>query len=418
MGPALGSTKHWQNYVVDFFSDAPAQQGAIGLIAMVALFVLGVLISVWVQMMNTRRQSMESILLRGEVEVIRRTVLNNFHCNATLAAMGSCTQNIQVLRAAGNVFIPTTGLQLGSFRLRGYCRQNSTTGSNEIGVEMARLPADKSISSTDFLKEPLTGESMSWNSSSTQIFTDGIAPCRSLAGAGQPTVFSNSNLQGQSQFIVPANVPRILIEIWGAGGGGGAGREGDPAVPDDEARGGGGGGGSYASVIRTVNAGETYTITVGAAGSGGSCGAGGGANNNGMSVGTGNPDGGNGGDTMITFKGLEIARAQGGRGGLQGSPNPMDDTAGTGGMLPLAPSSTQAGEFLGMPGGSGFAGWGQNRGPGYGGNSPIGGFGGKPPGRSGDAPGGGGMGGEIPTAANGCSPGFSGADGRVIIWTI
>jgi hypothetical protein len=70
-------------------------------------------------------------------------------------------------------------------------------------------------------------------------------------------VFTNSG-----PFIVPTNVSRIMVELWGGGGGGGA--YSSPYF------GGGGGGGGYAKGVFAVRPVEMYMLTVGAEGTGSS----------------------------------------------------------------------------------------------------------------------------------------------------
>jgi hypothetical protein len=67
---------------------------------------------------------------------------------------------------------------------------------------------------------------------------------------------------GSGNWIVPANVKRIWIEVWGAGGGGGAF--------------GGGGGGGYVMGFFTVAENDVINYTVGSGGAGGSNGTNGG----------------------------------------------------------------------------------------------------------------------------------------------
>ncbi len=62
---------------------------------------------------------------------------------------------------------------------------------------------------------------------------------------------------GTYTWVIPDGVTCIKVECWGAGGGGGGARYG---------HGGGGGGGAFNRATIFVNAGETYTITVGAGG--------------------------------------------------------------------------------------------------------------------------------------------------------
>ena len=74
--------------------------------------------------------------------------------------------------------------------------------------------------------------------------------------------FSNPNdIDPQTyQWIAPAGVSHVMVEMWGAGGGGG------PADPTSGCFGYGGGGGAYSRSVVSVTAGTTYTITVGGGG--------------------------------------------------------------------------------------------------------------------------------------------------------
>jgi hypothetical protein len=65
-------------------------------------------------------------------------------------------------------------------------------------------------------------------------------------------------------FTVPANVTRIMVEMWGAGGGGGGGSINGFTI------GGGGGAGAYAwNVFTNVTGGTSYQVTAGSGGAGG-----------------------------------------------------------------------------------------------------------------------------------------------------
>ncbi len=73
----------------------------------------------------------------------------------------------------------------------------------------------------------------------------------------------NISTSGNGQFVVPANICALTVEVMGAGGGGGF----------SDSRGqttGGGGGGAYAQKKIFVTAGQTINYSVGAGGSGGS----------------------------------------------------------------------------------------------------------------------------------------------------
>jgi hypothetical protein len=74
---------------------------------------------------------------------------------------------------------------------------------------------------------------------------------------------------GSCTFTVPQFVTNITVYVWGAGGGGGGGNARGGAVSFDACSGGGGGGGGgYSQKSFSVVGGQTYTITVGAGGTG------------------------------------------------------------------------------------------------------------------------------------------------------
>ncbi|HSW63108.1 MAG TPA: hypothetical protein VLH56_07355 [Dissulfurispiraceae bacterium] len=68
---------------------------------------------------------------------------------------------------------------------------------------------------------------------------------------GQTTV----TFTGSGTYTVPANIPRVTVEVWGGGGKGSTRTTADP--------GGGGGGGAYSRSVLEVTAGDK-TVTVGA----------------------------------------------------------------------------------------------------------------------------------------------------------
>jgi len=99
------------------------------------------------------------------------------------------------------------------------------------------------------------------------------------------------------EFVVPAGVTAIGVELWGAGGGGasgGSGFGGFANVPVGGPGGGGGGSGAYQRTTVTATPGATYNVAIGAGGTAG---------------------GGNGGNTAITQGSVVLASAAGGSGG-------------------------------------------------------------------------------------------------------
>jgi hypothetical protein len=185
---------------------------------------------------------------------------------------------------------------------------------------------------------------------------NGLTDFVTLASAGVPNiqVFISSGT-----FVVPTNVTKIMVEMWGGGGGGGA--YGCQNVTNCNP-GGGGGSGGYAFNVFNVTPGASYTVTTGSGGSGGIGGGGGGIS---------------GGTT--TFGGL--MSAGGGSGGSNGGFNPGSGGAGgivNGSLI----NALKGGDGIdgGIIGGSGGAAW---RGGGSTGNGPANGGSGGSPGSSG-----------------------------------
>ena len=188
-------------------------------------------------------------------------------------------------------------------------------------------------------------------------------------------------------FTVPEGVTKIMVEVYGGGGGGGGGS----CLASCSYSGSGGGGGAYAKGFFSVSSGETFAVTVGDGGNGGSgCGL-----------------GSDGGDSI--FGGLLMA------GGGKGPKNANWQT-GAGG--------TSAAElsFNGGDGGEAntFGGSIAMSGPGgkAGGNGGAGGSGYEAGGQPGVFPGGGGSGAASRSPNyTGCSgTGGNGAGGLVIVW--
>jgi hypothetical protein len=136
-------------------------------------------------------------------------------------------------------------------------------------------------------------------------------------------------------FIVPDRVSTILVEIYGAGGGGGGfnGSFGGCA----------GGGGAFSRSVITVQPHTTLDITVGAGGPGGTNAA----------IAT---NGGGGGDSSVSFNGIPLITAHGGKGGQSGSnltvfPGGFGCTAAPGGAVDPNAMISHAGQD---GGGSGY----------------------------------------------------------------
>ncbi|MCU4188956.1 GEVED domain-containing protein [Flavobacterium sp. HXWNR29] len=161
-------------------------------------------------------------------------------------------------------------------------------------------------------------------------------------------------------WIVPAGVTSVTVQIWGAGGGGGGSN-----TAATNFGGSGGGSGAYVSRIITVSPG-TYAFTIGTGGTGGIAAGG---------------TGGAGGNSTITIGGFTLT-ANGGTGGTGNTGAAGIGGTGTGGTTNTNGNSGIVGGAIG----------------GAGGNAPNGGTGGtggsNSDGISGTTPGGGGGGGE------------------------
>lgn len=78
-----------------------------------------------------------------------------------------------------------------------------------------------------------------------------------------PSVIKEFKTAGQTTFVVPNNITKILAELWGAGGGGGS-----VSSTSTLDAGGDGGVGAYSCKVLNVTPGTTLVITLGTGGSG------------------------------------------------------------------------------------------------------------------------------------------------------
>jgi hypothetical protein len=171
-------------------------------------------------------------------------------------------------------------------------------------------------------------------------------------------------------FLVPTNVTRIKVELWGGGGGGGKGN-------NSSYNGGGGGAGGYAFNVFNVIPGANCPVTVGVGGTNGVAGtfssfrnlvsaSGGGAGTNALS--NANGGGGIGGTTTNSI--ISFAGSAGAWGGSFGGGNGASDfgsfggTGGLGGVSPNGTASGAGGNANGPGAGGGGSSAGQNPAPG------------------------------------------------------
>lgn len=116
---------------------------------------------------------------------------------------------------------------------------------------------------------------------------------------------------GNTDWVVPACVYTISVQVWGAGGAGGG-------ATSTDRNGGGGGGGAYCSYVENVTPGETIRITVGAGGTGASAGT-----------------GGAGGASQVQHLtgAVVFCKAAGGSGGAMASSSSTAGAGGAGGQI-------------------------------------------------------------------------------------
>ncbi|MGA3178867.1 MAG: hypothetical protein ABSF38_00845 [Verrucomicrobiota bacterium] len=199
-------------------------------------------------------------------------------------------------------------------------------------------------------------------------------------GSGLTNLNAVPNMQvftNNGTFVVPSNVTRIMVEVWGGGGGGGDGVE-DQVTDGYGGAGGAGGAGGYGKGVFFVTVGASFPVT---AGDGGADNMAGQPSSFGSLI---SADGGSPG-------GAGTLRSDG-EGGYFGS----DGNAGIGGGSDGAFSIT---------GGSG------NSYMEFGGSAGYGGSGGLGDGGAGNAPGGGGSG-----ASGFNGGGGAGGQGRVVVY--
>jgi hypothetical protein len=332
------------------------------------------------------------------------TVTNGAIGNAQLAANAVGTTNIQngavtsAQLAAGAVAnsnlavnaVTTTNIQNGSV----------TTAQIADGAVVNRNLAANAVNATNIASGQVV-------KSINGLFTDNVV--LSLIGILQPGANTalfpiGTNLQVSAlvpnvqvfttngTFVVPGNVTRIKVELWGGGGGGGKG--------SSSWNGGGGGAGGYAFNVFNVTPGANYSVTVGIGGTNGVAGTfssfgnlvsatGGGAGTNATS--NANGGGGNGGTTTNSIVSFGVGGAT------------------TNSIVLFA-------------GGAGQAGWAFESGNGASAIGPLGGAGGlgvatsgmaSVPGLNASGPGGGGSG---SSAGQNPAPGGTGGPGLVIVY--
>ena len=312
----------------------------------------------------------------AQFAAVAATVTNGAIMNAQLAANAVNTTNIQ------NNTITTAQLASGAVTNRNLTA-NAVNATNIAGGQVV-----KSLNGLADNTALSAGANVS-------LFTNGNS-LQISAGVPNIQIFRTNGT-----FIVPTNVTRIMVEMWGGGGGGGSGVGGfnDNLDGGSAGAGAGGGGGGYGKDVFNVTPGGNLSVTVGNGGVGGvngSIATSGGTSSLGGLIST---TGGNAGQSAVF--------------GSNNSPN-----GGSGGFSTVADNISGDAGHAGQVGcGCSVAGNGGAAADGSGGMANSGGSG-----SPGKGPGGGGAGGS-PNAPDVHGPvyssntdGGSGANGRVIVY--
>jgi len=160
------------------------RQAGNGLISViVATGILGILGALTATYFKNSTRATASIADRGDLESIRRTVLNRIACANTVASLGGaakCTGAlVNVLDKQGNVFIASTGTKFGKWTVRATCNANDP----QLVVEVGQLKSGAAVTTnvaTDFNTDALNANlPLSFLAMQTHFFPAGISPCES-----------------------------------------------------------------------------------------------------------------------------------------------------------------------------------------------------------------------------------------------
>ena len=142
--------------------------------------ILSVLTMISADLISNNLNAFTSIQKKGDVEAIRRTILNRISCTTTVERTGgraSCDGSlIDVYDNFGSVFIKKDGTKFGDWTLRGLCSSNGL-----VFIQIARLRNGAAITTTsdaDFHFDRMNHEFVySWANMEKRLFPSGISPC-------------------------------------------------------------------------------------------------------------------------------------------------------------------------------------------------------------------------------------------------
>lgn len=419
-------------------------------------------------LLRTTRYSAQSAVLTGASEIGQLYVVGNelYYNDVTGGNQIQVTSNGSVNAGAGSITGLPSGTASASYSAGtfiwqsatntaanmdagSYIFRNSTASSfgltlspplamgTDFGITLPTLPASTKIISmnssgvqsanidVDNVTIQLTNNNITVKDGGvgTAQIADGAVTAIKLANIWNTQTFTSS-----TTFTVPTGVTELLVDMVGAGGGGGGG--GGTVSPGGGSGGGGGAGSVPFTTARVVVAGETITITIGAAGAAGagvlsSAGTAGGTGGTTIiSAGTSAwvitvPGGGGGGAGLLPTNsgGAGGTATRAGAvytsGGAGGDSNTNNAVAGTKSIIIItggAAGTVTAGAGRGGPGGGGGAGLaaGGTGGHGYDGSGPT-------AGTAGGIGAGGGGGGAAGTGVSTGSNGGAGGKGQITL---
>ena len=205
---------------------------------------------------------------------------------------------------------------------------SATISGNSTSSGMVINPAGPLIVSSSNVNISAAGDISTTGGISTT--GDVLVGGKLVNGIPRMQIFTTS-----TNFVVPAGITRIMVEMWGGGGGGGGNGPTSVLGVQYYTPGGGGGAGGYSIGALPVSPGTSYTVTIGAGGSASS------------------GSGGSGGTT--SFGGLLLA--EGGGGGIGGTAGLNNGSVsyyyGGGGNAGYGTFAGGAGQLGGSNGGGG-----------------------------------------------------------------